>query len=107
MPTSPSHTNWSAKRKASIRRALKRSWQPGGAHYERFRNRPVDADTVRKRALWDRKGLLAGWFSAGGKHYQIIHSRRRTDAFDVVLHARTVFSGGRHAVGRFIAGLLA
>jgi hypothetical protein len=82
-------------------RALKRSWQPGGAHYERFRNRPVDADTVRARALHDRMGSVAAL-----PDVTIRHSLRRTDAYDVMQGNRVVVSGGRVVIGRYLASLL-
>jgi len=96
----------SPARKEAIKRGLRRSWKDG-AHAKRFYQQPADADTMRKRALWDRKGTLAGGFSAGGVEYAIYHSRRRTDAYDVKAGVRVVCSGGRAKVGLFLGALLA
>jgi hypothetical protein len=40
------------------RQGLLRSWQPGGAHHERFRSGEADADTMRRRALDDARGTV-------------------------------------------------
>jgi hypothetical protein len=67
-----------------------------------MKNRPIDADTMRKRALYDRRGLLITSLC----DYSIRHSHRRTDAYDVLHNGKVVCSGGRVAVGRFMASLL-
>lgn len=75
------------------RQGLLRSWQPGGAHDLRFRQRPVDADTLRARAMHDRKGriVLAGVIQTalGPKDCLICHSTAgRTDQFDLIVDGR-------------------
>lgn len=106
MHTLQSRRRLSLARKEAIKRGLRRSWKDG-AHAKRFHQKPADADTMRKRALWDRKGAQAGSFSAGGVEYAIMHSRRRTDAYDVKEGNRVVCSGGRVKVGLFLGALLA
>lgn len=80
-----------------MRNGLLRSWQPGGAHYKRFREGKADADTMRKRTLWDRKGKT---FTLS---FTLRHSPRRTDSYDVLEGGRVVFTGGRTTLGRFMA----
>lgn len=107
MPTFKSNRRYSAKRIERMRNGLKRSWEPGGAHHKRFREGPADADTMRKRELWDRKGVRCGSFTTGGVTYQIIHSGRRTDSYDVLgIGSEPVCSGGRAKVGLFLGSLL-
>lgn len=62
----------------------------------------MDADTVRKRALWDRKGKGVE-FPRG---LQILHSKRRSDSYDVLIDGGCVLSGGRVKVGQYLASLL-
>lgn len=82
---------------------MKRSWSDGGAHRERVRNQVIDADTVRRRELEDRKGVAIGVF--GG--YTVRHSTRRTDAYDVLGSTGLILcSGGRVKVGRFLGRML-
>ena len=101
MPTLQSRPNWSDKRRATVRRALLRSWQPGGAHYERFRKGEPDAPTLRKRALWDRKGQLAATLTVKGRTHKITHSKARIDSYEV-----NGIKGGRAKVGLYLGGLL-
>ncbi len=42
----------------NIRRGLIRSWKPGGSHDIRFRRKEIDSDTLRNRALDDRRGTF-------------------------------------------------
>lgn len=97
---------WSAKRKATITKALKRSWSKGGAHRERVTNQKADADTMRQRALWDRKGTPVADIYIAGELYTILHSHRRTDSYDVKAAGREVCSGGKAKVGLFLGSLL-
>lgn len=108
MPTFKSNRRYSAKRIEQMRNGLKRSWAPGGAHHKRFREGPADADTMRKRELWDRKGVRCVSFtSGGGVTYHIDHSCRRTDAYDVRgIGSELVCSGGRAKVGLYLGSLL-
>lgn len=106
MPTFKSKRRWSEARKQAVIRGLKRSWAPGGAHYIRFRNRPVDADTMRERALWDRKGRWASTFEAGPVYLLILHAKRRCDAYDVYCDGRVVCTGGKAKVGLFLGSKL-
>ena len=73
-----------------ILRGLARSWQPGGAHDLRFHHAPVDADTLRKRALHDRKGSHYATISTNGFVFELFWSASgRVDQVDV-------FIGGKH-----------
>lgn len=105
MPTFKSRQIYSEKRKEAIRRGLRRSWKDG-AHHKRFHCQPVDADTIRKRALWDRKGEGIGAVALPTEAYQIRHSTRRTDSYDIYLKGRLVCSGGKAKVGLFLGSLL-
>lgn len=98
MPRIP---NYSRKRIERMRKGLIRSWQPGGSHFERFLNRPADADTIRKRTLWDRRGTEITL-----PPLVIRHSLRRTDSYDVLINGKVVCSGGRVLVGEYLGRLL-
>jgi hypothetical protein len=106
MLTFKSNRRLSPQRKASIFRGLKRSWAKGGAHHERFLNRHADADTMRKRALWDRKGAKITEIILAGHLHTIAHAQRRTDSYDVFLGDKIVCSGGRAKVFLFLSSLL-
>lgn len=79
-----------------IRAGLIRSWQPGGSHRTRQQATEVDADTVRSRALWDRKGKLIGTFD-------IYYSTNRVDQFDIFIKSQMVYTGGARKIAEFIA----
>jgi hypothetical protein len=72
----------------NIRRGLRNSWQPGGAHHARFRCGEPDADTARRRALDDRRGTLyAEVRTPDGQRWGLRWSVcGRTDQLDV-MHA--------------------
>lgn len=88
-----------------MRNGLLRSWQPGGTHYEKMKGRPADADTVRKRALYDRKGTVAATLQVNGQTFTIRHSRNRTDQYDVEGY-NSIACGGRVKVGLYLGSLL-
>lgn len=104
--TSQSRNNYSPKRIASIKRGLRRSWQPGGSHYKRFRARPVDEDTMRKRHEEERKGATCAGLTIMGSIYTVRHSMRRTDSYDILSDGQLVFTGGAVRVSEWIAGKL-
>ncbi len=81
---------------ARIRAGLIRSWQPGGSHRTRQQATNADADTVRSRALFDRKGKFIGSFD-------IYHSTNRVDQFDVYAGGKKVFTGGARMLGDFLS----
>ena len=69
----------------NIKRGLHRSWEPGGAHDRRFRHNPVDADTLRQRALHDLKGRHAFTIKRNGRTVEVYHSVhhvRRLDLYE-------------------------
>lgn len=86
------------------RQRAKRGWEKRRAQSAE----PPDADTMRWRALQDRKGDICATLKlSNGPSYVITHSRRRTDSYDVELHyGRVVKTGGRVAIGRFLASIL-
>lgn len=92
-----------AKVSDKMRKRAKRAWPK--RHAEMAEREP-DPDTVRWRALQDRKGSVAADFCANQETYTIRHSKRRTDAYDVLQAGNVVCSGGRVVVGRFLASLL-
>ena len=66
----------------NIRRGLKRSWLDG-AHRQRV-GREIDADTIRKRALFDRKGTHFADINFGGGVFRAYWSTRgRSDQVDL------------------------
>lgn len=78
----------SPKSLANIRRGLGRSWAPGGSHDLRFRHNAVDADTLRRRALEDRRGQLYATLSyptlLGPRYFRLLWSIvGRVDQLDV------------------------
>lgn len=103
-----SSNKWSEKRKRTITKALKRSWSDGGAHREATTNQHIDADTARKRALWDRKGNAAATLALTGVQfpYFITYSHRRTDSYDVWNGGSVVCTGGKAKVGLFLGSKL-
>lgn len=85
------------------RQRAKRGWKKRHAD---MANQEPDADTLRWRALQDRKGELCATFTVlRGDTYTVRHSRRRTDAYDVT-GGGCRFTGGGHAVGRMLADML-
>ena len=79
--------------RARILRGLRRSWLPGGAHDLRFHHRPVDADTLRRRAADDRRGsvVLAGHLNsaAGAVPFSLRWSTAgRSDQLDLFVDGR-------------------
>lgn len=105
-----SHRRLSPRRKAAIVNGLKRSWQPGGTHYEKLKGRPADADTMRRRALEDRKGKPAATLFQGPVwdrvEYNLYHAKRRSDSYDVYVGTKLVCTGGRAKVGLFLGSIL-
>ena len=65
------------------RQGLLRSWQPGGSHDLRFRHKPVDADTLRKREQFDRKGSHAFRVVIGGREFEVYHSTAHAQRYDI------------------------
>jgi hypothetical protein len=63
--------------------------------------RKPDADTLRKRALWDTKGQAtdragATYTTSGDTHWHVRRSLRgRTDQFDIVANGSVVRTCGR------------
>lgn len=92
-----------AKLSDKMRKRAKRAWPK--RHAEMAEREP-DHDTLRWRALQDRKGKVAGDFCAGQTTYTVFHSTRRTDSYDVKEGGRVVKSGGRVVIGRFLGSLL-
>lgn len=69
-----------------IIRGLKRSWQPGGAHRLRQQAREPDADDLRRRALYDRRGTEYATIVMDGNRFVLLWSAAgRTDQVDVFL----------------------
>ncbi len=63
--------------------ALRRSWQ-SGAHHARFHSGEPDADTLRKRALSDRRGSHYATVQMQGCTFTLLWSTNgRTDQIDV------------------------
>lgn len=81
----------------------KRGWIQ---RHKEMATRPLDADTVRYRALQDRKGKIAAFMTLKGAAYIIRHSKRRIDSYDAVLNGTVVATGGRSAIGLFLGSLL-
>jgi hypothetical protein len=75
----------------SIRRGLRRSWTDG-THRQRQQQREPDADTMRNRALWDRKGSrFADITLPDGQLFRAYWSTcGRTDQVDVFHDGRKV-----------------
>ncbi len=96
--------------KAISDKLSKRSKRGWVIRHEIMKNGEVDADTIRWRFLSDRKGKPAGalLFMVGESKdaATIIHSKRRHDAYDVLLNGELVCSGGRAKVGIFLGSLL-
>lgn len=68
----------------NIRRGLKRSWSEGGTHRERFKRGELDADTLRRRALFDRKGTHYATIAMNGQTYSVLWSTLgRSDQVDI------------------------
>jgi len=75
----------------NIRRGLKRSWQPGGTHYAHFKRKEIDADTMRKRAQWDRKGALACTVTmSSGAAFEVRYSTSHALRLDIFHAGRKV-----------------
>jgi hypothetical protein len=75
------------KGRANIKRGLARSWAEGGTHREKqkARGQNADADTVRARALDDRRGSeYATITMRGGKRFVLLWSvKGRRDQLDI------------------------
>lgn len=78
-----------------IRNGLIRSWKDG-THRKLVQEQEIDADTLRKRALYDRKGKLL----LGG--IDIHYSTNRSDQFDVYVRGELVCTGGPRVIAEFI-----
>jgi hypothetical protein len=83
--------------RARVLAGLRRSWKPGGAHDLRFHRQQADADTLRSRALYDRRGtvVLAGHCNtqAGAVPIAVRYSTAgRSDQLDVFLDNRLLFT---------------
>ena len=76
--------------KTNIRRGLRRSWQPGGAHDLRFRHKEPDADTLRWRAYQDRKGSLFAEVRMGGEVFTLRHSTAHARRLDIFNHGHKI-----------------
>lgn len=75
----------------NIKRGLRRSWKDG-THRQRQQQRKLDADTLRKHALHDRKGeSYAELRFPDGRVFKLYWSTRgRTDQLDVFLNSKLV-----------------
>jgi hypothetical protein len=85
----------SPKAKERIRKGLLRSWQPGGTHRTKQESRPIDADTLRSRALDDRRGKQLCLLNTRpyGETYTFLWSTTgRTDQVDVFQNGRLLFT---------------
>jgi hypothetical protein len=56
----------------------------------------IDADTLRRRALNDRKGKFVGSFD-------LYHSTHRSDQFDLFFESELVATGGPRVIAKFMA----
>ena len=81
----------------NIRRGLKRSWLDG-SHRQRQQAGNIDADTLRSRALYDRKCTLIVSGVA------IYHSTHRSDQLDVYVDGVLAVIGGPRVVAQWMAG---
>jgi hypothetical protein len=81
----------------NIRRGLKHSWE-NGTHRRKQQARLVDADTLRDREAYDRKGKFVGSFD-------IYHSTNRRDQFDVFMGGRLVLTGGPRVIAEWVKSL--
>ena len=79
-----------------IRNGLLRSWQPGGTHRSMQQDTIIDSDTVRARALFDRKGKHVGTFD-------IYHSTNRSDQLDLFVNGKLEVTGGPRVIANWIA----
>lgn len=67
----------------NIRRGLKRSWVDG-THRQRVQHQDIDADTLRRRALDDRRGRHYATITINGLSYPVVWScRGRSDQVDI------------------------
>lgn len=71
-----------------IRNALKRSWRDG-THRERQRSREIDVDSLRKRALEDRRGThyatITKQTNLGAIYFTLLWSvAGRVDQVDII-----------------------
>lgn len=80
----------------NIRRGLKRSWVDG-THRQRQQAGNIDADTIRSRAMYDRKGTLI--VSGVAIH----HSTHRSDQLDVYVDGVLAITGGPRVVAQWLA----
>ena len=80
-----------------IRNGLLRSWQPGGTHRSTQQATVIDADTLRSRALYDRKGKLI----VSG--VSIHHSTARSDQLDVYVDGVLAITGGPRIIAEWMA----
>lgn len=68
----------------NIKRGLRRSWESGGPHDLRFRHHEVDADTLRSRTRYDRKGTFYADIRTAAGEFKVLWSTAgRTDQLDV------------------------
>lgn len=81
-----------------MRKRAKRGWPKRHAD---MAERPTDPDTLRWRAFQDRKGTVVKT-----PPYEIRHSTRRSDSYDLFLGGKLVKSGGRVVIGRYLGSLL-
>jgi len=66
-----------------FRIALKRSWA-SGSHRKKQQTKELDAETVRARHLWDRKGNYFCSISLNQSIFNVCYSRLgRSDQFDI------------------------
>lgn len=80
------------------RKRAKRGWV---GRRKDMADRAPDADTLRWRALQDRKGQFATL-----PLIKVRHGLRRIDSYDLFVSGKLVASGGRVALGQAFAKLL-
>lgn len=109
--TTPKVSRLSPKARERIRKGLLRSWQPGGTHRTKQMSRPIDADTLRSRALDDRRGrhLCAVYPPSGnllpGPFVMIWSTTGRTDQVDVFQNGRLLFTAAPKKAFAHLLGL--
>lgn len=86
--------NWHTRKRDA---ASERGRRMALARWSGPRNtRDISADTMRKRALYDRKGTLL----VGG--IDIYHSTHRSDQYDIYVRGELVATGGPRIIAEFI-----
>jgi len=78
----------------NIRRGLRRSWRDG-THRQLQRQRAPDADTMRKRAMYDARGtvILSAILPDGQRITMQRSLHGRTDQFDLTTSSGCILTG--------------